>query len=480
MESQVLMHAPVVRSRKPRRCVVFPAVLLVLMTAAALPCAADASRENGPAARENRFEGTFWRDLPDEAIVSTLIEAMSDEEILGQVFLIGFTGRSPSREIMDWIRRRNIGGVKIFGWNAEDTTALARSVSEMQQAALGTRHGIPLFIATDQEGGWVRHVKGSTMETPGNLAIGATGLPWDGYRTGYYIGRELRAIGINMNFAPTVDTYVNPGQDVSGPRSYIVGPRAFAEDPVQTGMLALAYVKGMEEAGVICTAKHFPGHGNADGDSHGELPLIDDDFETIWNRDLIPYRMLVREGLPAIMSGHLGFPRITGNLNPATLSPFFARTVARERLGFEGILITDDLYMNGALVPGKNMADISLLALEAGHDMIMLSRTPELYDRIWLTISRRYADDPEFRDGIIESVKRILLTKVRYLRHDGRVPLLPDPDSVTEALSDREGRRFILDQASRSVTLLRAEEFPLVPRDGERIPAGRSDPGLHR
>ena len=120
-------------------------------------------------------------------------------------------------------------------------------------------------------------------------------------------------------------------------------------------MLGVAYYRGMEKAGIICTAKHFPGHGAADKDSHGTLPLIQADLETLMNREFVPYRFLIKEGLPAIMSGHLGFPAILGNETPASLSGYFLKKVLREDLGFRGLIITDDLRMNGAGSSEANM-----------------------------------------------------------------------------------------------------------------------------
>jgi beta-N-acetylhexosaminidase len=143
--------------------------------------------------------------------------------------MLGWVGAEPSPLIMDWIRNRNIGGVKIFGWNTGDTLKLAETVGELQKNALTTQFGIPLLVATDQEGGLVRHVKGATSETPGNMAIGASGRPIDAYWSGYYIGRELSLLGINMNFAPTVDLYTNRD-------STLIGPRSFSADPVQAGI----------------------------------------------------------------------------------------------------------------------------------------------------------------------------------------------------------------------------------------------------
>ncbi len=405
----------------------------------------------------------FWRAVPAEETVDALLASMTDEEILGQVFLVGYSSEVPTPELMEWIRTRNIGGVKIFGWNAENLTVLADSIDRMQRAAFGTRHGIPLFVATDQEGGWVRHIKGATSVTPGNLAIGASAIPYDAYLSGYHIGQEIKALGINMNFAPTVDVYTNP-------QAHVIGPRAFASDPVLTGTLATAFYKGMAKAGVISTAKHFPGHGNAEGDSHGVLPTLQDSLDDLWKRDLLPYRLLISEKIPAILSGHLSFPAVTGDRKPASLSPFFSRKVLREQLGFTGILMTDDLYMTGAQRNGLPFHEICVEALAAGNDMIMLSKTPEIDDIIWRTVLSRYRRDEAFRAHIREAVRRILKTKIEYLKNGTPAPPRSDRAAMASIPTD-ESRAFFFDQACRSITLVKNDgnAIPFVPRPGERV-----------
>ncbi|MCX7788600.1 MAG: glycoside hydrolase family 3 protein [Spirochaetes bacterium] len=384
---------------------------------------------------------------------------MTDEEILGQILLVGYSSVEPTPLLLEWIRSRGIGGVKIFGWNAEDLSRLYRSIQQMQEHSKRSRMKLPLFIATDQEGGWVRHVKGDTAITPGNLALGATRIPFDAYRTGYLIGKELKMLGINMNFAPTVDVYVNPEANV-------IGPRAFSSDPVLTGILGVAYYRGMAEAGIICAAKHYPGHGNADEDSHGVLPVIHDSFDTLWKRDLIPYRMLISEGIPAILSGHLSFPKITGDNRPSSLSPFFGTELLRKRLGFEGLLITDDLYMSGAN-RGKTMADVCIEAIDAGNDLLLLSKTPQLEDPIWRAIVSRYHKEKAFRDRVLSAVRRVVGTKIRYIHETERKTL----DTTPIQVATPESREFFLEQSARSVTLLKnhLSLIPYSPSSEERV-----------
>ncbi|MBA7466394.1 Beta-hexosaminidase [subsurface metagenome] len=399
---------------------------------------------------------SFWDDRPDEELVEAIVAEMTDEELLGQVFMLGYVGKRPSEEIVDWIRSRNLGGVKIFTRNVDTLPGLTTSIAEMQETARAGRFRIPLFMSTDQEGGWVRHIKLETSQTPGNIALGASGLPQDAFLTGYYIGEELKGLGINMNFAPTADVYSNPSASV-------IGPRAFSSDPVTTAMLALAYYRGMSKSGIICTAKHFPGHGHADKDSHGTLPVIRISFEQMWQRELLPYRILIPEGIPAIMSAHIAYPDILGNLLPSSRSRYLIEEVLRKKLAFDGLLITDDMEMNGAISGGVDTAQASLEALEAGNDMILVSHTPRVQDRTWQKLKTQLGEHPEFKERIKISVRRILRLKLKTFK---TVAPVDSPDQEENFAPSPGAREFFQQSALRSVTLLRDSRIPLEHNGG--------------
>lgn len=396
-------------------------------------------------------------------IALRLTEEMTDEQALAQTFMLGWVGAEPSPLIIDWIRERNIGGVKIFGWNTEDTRKLAEAVGDLQRNALSSGFGIPLFVATDQEGGLVRHVKGATSETPGNMAIGASGRPIDAYWSGYYIGKELSHLGINMNFAPTVDLYTNLD-------STLIGPRSFGADPVQAGILGAAFAKGHRDTGVIATAKHYPGHGDTALDSHGVLPRIDASFELLWERELLPYRLLAKEDLPAVMSGHIAFPNTQAGEVPASLSSWFLKDLLRDKLGFKGLVITDDLLMNGATEFVGSLSRTAKQALLAGNDIIMISRTPGPSDPVWTYLVSSMKEEPEFRDRVRDACRRVLFAKLEYLRGDKKVPFTPDLKTVDDGLIDPEGTAFFLGLAARSVTVVDSgNTFPLTPEKAGRV-----------
>ncbi len=477
------------RYRRPRVQGAVLAAVLAMISVDTL-AAQSSVVENRSSASSPPSAALFWQIDSDlvgthldaktpelSAHIERLMAEMTDEERVAQLLMVSWADEEPTPEVMRWIRERNIGGVKVFGWNGENLVTLARAIDEMQQASLSTDNGIPLFTATDQEGGWVRHVKDGTSVTPGNMAIGAGGLPYDALMTGRYIGLELRALGINMNFAPTVDVYRNP-------EAHVIGPRAFSSNARQTGMLGIAYYRGLDEAGVIATAKHFPGHGNAGGDSHGMLPVIEDSYDELWDVDMLPFRMLIRDGVPAVLSGHLSFPEVTGNFAPASISPYFKRNVLRDELNFEGIVITDDLHMGGALeygaAQGWSFDEVVLRAVEAGNDIVMFSQTPEFNGPIWNTLIDAYRSDSSFRRRVDESVRRLLRLKLTYLRPDWRVPLQPDVSAIRSVMRTDEAQKFFLDQAGRSVTVVADNGLPLNPATAGRVLLVGNDPEFRR
>jgi beta-N-acetylhexosaminidase len=417
------------------------------------------------------FSLSFFDSGSPEELAAAIENAMTDEQALAQVLMFGWVGEDPSPLILDWIRIRNIGGVKIFGWNTTDTQRLARAVGQLQQASLAGHFNIPLFIATDQEGGWIRHVKGSTSETPGNMAIGASAYPRDAYLSGLYIGKELALLGINMNFAPTVDLFTNRNSE-------LIGPRAFGSDPVSSGILGAAFMRGQLDAGVIPTAKHYPGHGDTHLDSHGILPRIHISFETLWERELIPYRMLTAEGIPVIMSGHLAFPMTEAQNTPASLSPWFLKNVLRDKIGFKGVVITDDIMMEGATSHLGSLSRTAKQAIVAGNDIIMFSSTPFLYDTVWTFLLGSMREEEDFRRSVRNSVRRILELKLKNLRGEKSVPYIPDLQRVENELPDPEGSAFFLNLAARSVTIVKpnpaSSVFPVTrERAGRVLLAGR-------
>lgn len=403
----------------------------------------------------------FWTRMANDELAAKITDEMTDSELLSQTFMFGWAGAEPPELLYQWVER-GLGSVKVFGWNTDDIYLVAKSITGLQTQAAEGRFQIPLFVATDQEGGWIRHVKGDTSITPGNMAIGAGGYPSDSWYTAYYISREIKTLGINMNFAPTVDLFTDHD-------SSIIGTRSFGDDPDKTGILGAAFVSGSEAAGVLATAKHFPGHGDTSLDSHGKLPVINIDFDTFKNRELTPYLYLIKENVPAVMSGHLSFPLIETSGAPASLSYYFLTDLLRNQLGYKGLIITDDMMMVGATVYAGTMSNAFKMALEAGNDIILSSTTAKLNEALWLKNLELMTTDSTFRERVKDAACRVIKAKLDYFKSGNAAPLYPDSDTIDSHIPDRDGEKFFLEQACRSVTVEKQGSLPLKADKAGRV-----------
>ena len=258
------------------------------------------------------------------------------------------------KAVADWIARHGLGGVILFSENLQHPQQIRALTSQLQQAAARSPQGIPLLISVDQEGGRVcRTPKAYTTAFAGNMALGAASsvYPELANEVAVAMGRELSALGINVNHAPCIDVNNNPHNPV-------INVRAYGDDPHLVARLGLAQAQGLAAGGVLATLKHFPGHGDTHSDSHTGLPRVDHDRAHLDRVELAPYRTILRQVQPAmVMTAHIQFPALddttlTGldgrqHLVPATLSRKIITGLLRQELGYRGVVITDALDMAG-------------------------------------------------------------------------------------------------------------------------------------
>ncbi len=404
----------------------------------------------------------FYDKVPNTELAQKIVEHMSDEELLAQTLMFSWKGQEPGELIIDWVKNTGLGSIKLFGWNTGNSFKLAKSVKRLQKEALKGRFSIPLFVATDQEGGWVRHVKGETSKTPGNLAIGASGLPVDAYYSAYYIAKELRALGINMNFAPTVDLLTNQ-------ESVIIGTRAFSDEPEISGRLGIAFMRGSMDAGVLATAKHFPGHGDTAVDSHGRIPEINISKEKMLKRELLPFQQMIDAGVPAVMCGHLNFPQLQERGEPASFSKYLLQDLLREEMGFKGLIVTDDMMMTGAINYAGNLKEAFRKALLAGNNIVESSKTPEKNEDVWKKNLEYLKINSEFKNCVKNSAYRIVLAKLNYFKSNSHVPIFPKPEEIYKEIPNKNAKNFFLSLASRATTIVRKNDIPFKPEKNEKI-----------
>lgn len=405
-----------------------------------------------------------------DAWVSEQLEEMTLEEKVGQLFMTYAYGETADTDDPDdveanqeWLGVDNgaelidtyqVGGIIYFAWsnNVNDPEQIAGLSNGLQEEAVAQPSETPLLVSTDQEHGVVTRVGPPATQFPGNMALGAVGDADAAYEAGLIAGHELRAVGINENFAPTADVNVNPENPV-------IGVRSFSSDPQLTAELTAAQVEGYQDVdGVTSTAKHFPGHGNTDQDSHDELPTIPHTYEEWQEIDAPPFESAFESDLDSIMTAHIQFPALDDSMDPATLSKPIMTDLLREEMGFDGLVVTDSLSMEGV----RELYDdeeIPVLALQAGVDMLLMP--PDL-DLAYNAVLDAVADGELTEDRIDESVQRILhLKSERGIVDDPFV----DPDAVDDVVGTPEHLQAAQDITDRSTTLVKNDG--VLPLDGD-------------
>ena len=332
---------------------------------------------------------------------------MSVEDMVGQMFVVSVGGTEPDYYIEKMVRERNIGGVILFGHNMKSGKQVRSLTRSLQELSMRTDPPIPLFVAVDQEGGSVASAPWVAPE-PAAAEVGKRKDPDEARRIAARIGRQLLRAGVNTDFAPVVDT----GFGVP------IGTRSYGDDPELVARMGAAAVEGFEEAGMISAAKHFPNHGPATSDSHVSLPVVRHDAETLESYDLPPFEAAIDGGVPMVMVGHLVYPAIDPE-RPASLSRD-AISMLRGDLGFDGVVVTDDLAMAGA-TGGGSVADAAVRAVDAGADLLIVSSAPQKQADAYDAVVEAVQSGKTPKSRIRESVGRILGVKEKYhLREAGR------------------------------------------------------------
>jgi beta-N-acetylhexosaminidase len=286
---------------------------------------------------------------------------------IANLLCVGFHGKTASPEVLELIRR-GVHGVVLFSRNVESAEQVAALVAELKRAA-----GRPLLVAIDQEGGRVARLRAPQgfTELPPMRAVGELGDASVAEAVGALLGRELRAVGIDQDYAPVVDVDTNPANPV-------IGDRALARDPDAVGRLGAAIARGLQGAGVAACAKHFPGHGDTSQDSHKDLPRLPHALERLRAVELPPFRALARAGVAAVMTAHVVFDALD-SARPATLSPK-VMSLLRDEVGFDGCAVSDDLEMK-AVAEHFPLEEAAPGAVAAGVDALLVCHTASVQHR---------------------------------------------------------------------------------------------------
>ncbi|MDP2341898.1 MAG: glycoside hydrolase family 3 N-terminal domain-containing protein [Deltaproteobacteria bacterium] len=432
----------------PARLVVV--VTLLSLTAAASPVLPAAAASDSP-----------W--AVGGVDVATLIDQMSLEQKVGQMLLLGFGGTQMDGTIAAFLDEMQPGGVALFTRNIsgpEQTMKLVQGIrghDVVVGGALERGHPVtrrlPPFIAVDQEGGNVVRLKSQAAVLPSAMALGAADDVELAREVGRTLGEDLVAWGFNMNLAPVLDVNSNP-------RNPVIGIRSFGGDAKRVAEIGVGYARGLGDAGVVAVAKHFPGHGDTDVDSHYGLPVLQHDRARLFDVELRPFARAFAEGLPAIMTAHIALPMIAeGGDVPATVSHKVLTGLLRDELSYDGLVITDGLEMQGML-ERFGAGEAAIQAVVAGADMVMVLWSVEKKREVRQALLDAATSGRLPRDRLDQAVRRVLEAKARAGLFQRPVV---DIKSAKRQLA-RHDRKAMRDVARRAVTVVkdRRHSLPLT------------------
>jgi beta-N-acetylhexosaminidase len=381
--------------------------------------------------------------LPD---LEARLARMSVAQKVGQLMMVGFSGLVMDPKIEELVKGRQVGGICMFKRNIADTAQIARLNDALRELLADA---VPPFIAVDQEGGNVVRIADGVTVLPGNMALGATRSSKLAFEAGKAQGQDLRRLGFNMNLAPVLDVNLNP-------RNPVIGLRSFGDQGALVAQMGADFVRGQQEANIATIAKHFPGHGSVEADSHKALPVLQEsELEVL--KGLEPFSAAMKVGLDGVMTAHIAVPKITGDEIPATLSKPILTGLLRQRLGFGGLVLTDELEME-AIVERFGVGKAAVMAIKAGADMVLIPWRAEKKTEVYAALLEAATSGELPAARLDEAVRRILELKSKR----GVFDVLPPIEQRLAELGS--GRAVAALIASGSVTLLKADaqQFPLL------------------
>ncbi|MCL2006604.1 MAG: beta-N-acetylhexosaminidase [Treponema sp.] len=377
---------------------------------------------------------------------------MTLKEKIGQKISIGIAGTSMNDHFKKMVKEYKAGNVILFRHSLIDAKHAKQFCKEIREFVFGETGHYP-FISVDQEGGTVVRLPQDMINIPGAMALAASGSTENITLSARITAAELRRVGINMNLSPCLDINCNRDNPVIGNRSYAV-------DTENVSLYSSALIKAYEEEGLMSCGKHFPGHGDTNVDSHLDLPLIDRNMEEMMERELIPFKLAIEAGIPAIMTAHILFPKIEQEKIPATMSRKILQGILREKLGFKGMILSDCMMMN-AIKDFYGVAKGCVQAVSAGVDLLFICHESPFMEESFIAINKAYEEGLFDANEFEQSIERIINFKKKYVNFG--------KDSDVESLEELDKRKKQNDDLTRSsLALLRPGE-KLPPLGGKPL-----------
>lgn len=392
--------------------------------------------------KPNSFSSSYNLLSESDPWVENRLASMTLREKIAQMIITRSDGFALDRNSAEFKRLSNlilnekIGGVIFFKGNSVQQSELTNSLQSLS--------GTPLLISADYERGTGMRLNDGSI-FPSNMALGATRNPELAYKMGYQIAKECRAIGVHQNYAPVVDinnNSLNP----------IINVRSYGEDPQLVSSMSEEFIRGLQEGNVIATAKHFPGHGDTDIDSHSDLPVLNFSKERLDNLELIPFKNAIRNGVKSVMIAHLSLPSIEKESGvPASLSKSIVENVLIDELKFNGLIVTDALNMAG-VVNHFSAEEVALRCVNAGIDLILMPQG----ETVTIDAIEHAVNNGTVSSDRIETSARKILNAKKWLKLDQYKDA--DLNSVHDAVNSDEAKEISQQIADESLTLVKNKE----------------------
>lgn len=431
--------------------------LLSFLTVAALSCTSSNVTEKRtaiPPSAEKEYPHLRFSDSSKASSwVDDLMNSMTMEEKVGQLFMVKGYGHYISTDGESYerlerlVQEQKIGGIVLFQGDVYETAVLLNKLQRLAK--------VPLLVAADFERGIAMRVRRGTY-FPDAMALGATRNPELAYKVGRAVAEEARAIGVHQNFAPVADVNNNPANPV-------INTRSFGESAALVSQMVSAYVRGLDNGGVISTAKHFPGHGDTGTDSHLDLPVLPFTRSRLDSLELRSFRSAIDSGVMSVMIAHVAVPALD-SVAPASLSPFIINNLLKKELGFRGIVVTDAMDMAG-LVRGYSIGESAVKAVKAGADIVLMPLNEEVaLEAIFSAVRKGIIT----QERIDESVRKILTVK-QWLHLDEE--RFVDIDRIAAHVGTREHLTLAKDVARSAITVVKndANILPLQQFEKKKI-----------
>lgn len=335
------------------------------------------------------------------------IQAMTLEEKVGQLVMVGVDGYEINANAQQLIENYHVGGFVLLKKNVRDSGQMLNLINTLKET--NGVNKIPLFLALDEEGGRISRMPAEFKKMPSSQQVGAQNSGALGKKMGEILGREVKGFGMNVNFAPVLDIFSNP-------KNKVIGDRAFGSNPELVSKVGIQTMRGIQEQGIISVVKHFPGHRDTSVDSHVGLPRVDYDLERLRNFELRPFAEAIANDVDAIMLAHILLPKLDPDY-PASFSEVLIRDILRKEMDYNGVVITDDMTM-GAIVENYNIGEAAVKSILAGSDIVLVCHDFAKEEAVLKEILHAAQTGKIPADRIDESVYRVLKLKEKYALAD--------------------------------------------------------------